>query len=64
MRINGNLKRKSFVKKHERIKDVFKNKSIKIVKTTERSLFHQINLIRKKPKQLKKVLRILRVATM
>ncbi|PAW26365.1 hypothetical protein BKC07_25295 [Peribacillus simplex] len=30
MRINGNLKRKSFVKKHERIKDVFKKKSIKI----------------------------------
>jgi transposase len=38
--------------------------SIKIVKTMEKSLFHQINLIKKRPKRLKKVQRILRVATM
>ncbi|MDQ0884364.1 hypothetical protein QFZ73_005375 [Peribacillus sp. V2I11] len=37
---------------------------IKIVKTMEKSLFHQINLIKKRPKRLKKVQRILRVATM
>ena len=58
------FEKKIVQKKHERIKDVFKKKSIKIVKTMEKSLFHQINLIKKRPKRLKKVQRILRVATM